>query len=183
MTRAELKELTVEERKERTRLQKVKNYKKNKDARKEKVAENNKKFRKNNPEYHKEYLNNNPEYRKYLQEYIKKYRIDNPDYFKEYYEEKTEYFKEYRQSPNTKKIHTIGTWKYMGLQETKEELDIIYDLYLNQELCYSCNVKLTRDGINCNTQACMDHDHNTNRFRQICCRKCNTHDYWLKYWC
>ena len=117
----------------------------------------------------------NEEHREERNEYNRQYREENKEKEKERY-------RQYKQTPAGKKVNTISKWKTRGLEETKEELDIIYELYLTQELCYSCDVKLTRDGI-CSTQACMDHDHNTNRFRQICCRECNTSDSWMKYFC
>ena len=135
--------------------------------------------------------------RKRLQNCIngKKYRENHPEYNKEkqkkYYEEhkeevvekQKEYSKKYYQTPIGKKNKTLSSWKSMGLQETKEELDIIYDMWLHQELCYSCDVKLTRNGDNSQDQACMDHDHTTHKFRQICCRSCNCQDNWMTYWC
>ena len=107
-----------------------------------------------------------------ISEANKKYRENHPEYSKEYY-----------QSPTGKKCYTLSSWKFMGLQETKEDLEWIYELYLTQELCYSCDCILTRNGDNSQDQACMDHDHITNKFRQICCRSCNSNDSWMKYWC
>jgi len=117
----------------------------------------------------KQYRENNPEYTKTQ----KKFRENNP-----------EYQKKYNQSPTGKKSNTLSQWVTVrGLQESKEDLEWIYDLFLHQELCYSCDVKLTRDGVNCPTQACLDHSHITHRFRQICCRACNSNDHWMTYWC
>ena len=139
MTRSELNELTVEDMKERRRLQKVK--------------------------------------------YNKKFREKNPENDKKYYEEHKEEIKEYRQTPNGKKSTILSQWKLRGLHETTQELDRIYDLFLNQELCNACDVKLTRNGDRCSTDVTMDHDHDTNRFRHIICRSCNCQDNWKKYFC
>ena len=128
MTRAELNELTVEDMKERRRLQKVK---------------------------------------------------ENIKYYKNNRDRKIEY----NQSTNGKKSSALTRWKKHGLHETQEELDRIYELYLNQELCNACDVKLTRNGDNDPTQAVLDHDHDTNRFRHIICRSCNCNDNWKKYFC
>ena len=158
MSRTEVKELSDEDKKERIRLRakeyNIKYYQENKD----KFSEYSRKYRENNIET--------------LLEKSKKY-----------YQNNKEYFKEYNQTPIGKKVHTLAYWKHSGLEETKEELNIIYELYLTQECCYSCDIKLTRGGDRCSTQACMDHDHITHRFRQICCRSCNNKDSWMKYWC
>jgi hypothetical protein len=121
----------------------------------------------------KKYREENPEK---LKEANKKYREENPEKVKEYYEK-------YQQSPNGKKVNTLGNWTNRGLEESKEDLDRIYELYLTQELCNACDIQLTRNGDNSSTQACMDHDHITNRFRHIICKSCNTQDKWMQYFC
>ena len=124
--------------------------------------------------------------KKYQEEHKEEKKIYDRKYAKKYYhehkEERTEYDRLYKQSPAGTKVRMLSKWKNRGLVETVEELDIIYELYIQQEFCYSCDVKLTRDGV-CPTQACLDHDHTTHKFRQICCRACNTNDSWMKYWC
>jgi hypothetical protein len=192
MSRAEVRELSDDEKKERKRLQNCINGKKYYEANQEKVKEKSKeyskKYRENNPEYNKKYREKYPEKqkerdRKYydankekIAENDKKYRENNKEKVKERE-------RKYKQTPNGKKVQTLSKWKQRGLQESDEELDIIYDLYLHQELCYSCDCILTRDGIQCATDPCMDHDHTTHKFRQICCRSCNTQDSWMQYWC
>ena len=157
MTRVEFNELSDVDKKERKRLKQI-------------IAT--KKYIDNNPEYNKKYYQENKEK---IADINKEYRDNNPDKVKEIN-------KKYRETPNGKKIYMLAKWKNRGIDETDEELDIIYELYLHQEFCYSCDVKLTRDVV-CSTQACLDHDHITNRFRQIACRSCNTNDSWMKYWC
>ena len=73
--------------------------------------------------------------------------------------------------PNVKKRKKIADWKFAGLiWETQDEIDLIYDQYLKSELC---------ENINCGKEyknskdKCMDHDHDTNKFRNILCRSCN----------
>ena len=179
MTRAEVRDLSDLDKKERKRLQNIKA---------------NKKYRENHPEKSKEYIDNNKDKlkeknrkqyeqnREKYKERSRQYRKQNPEKSKEYYKNNKEELSKYYQTPIGKKVNTLSKWKTRDLKETEEELDIIYELYLTQELCYSCDVKLTRDGV-CSTQACMDHDHNTHKFRQICCRSCNNKDRWMQYWC
>ena len=158
MSRAEAKQLSPEQKKLRRRYQKRK-YNEND---KEKAKIRNKKYRETRKEQHKEYN--------------KQYRETNKDKLAEKY-------KEYNKTPNGKKRHTLCKWKNYGLQETKEELDRIYNLWLSQELCNACDVLLTRNGSRCSTQACMDHCHTTHRFRHIICISCNSMDNWKKYFC
>ena len=138
---------------------------------KQRHREASKKYRENNKEKeqfrHKKYREKNKEKKK---ETNKKYREDNKEYFKEYY-----------QSDNGKKSNTISSWKSMGLIETNEFLEEIYELYLNQEECNACGIELTRTGNRSNTDATMDHCHKTSKFRHIICGYCNRTDNWKKY--
>ena len=177
MTRSEFNELSEEDKKERKRLQSI---------------NRNKKWREENPEYHKEYHKNCREENKdQIAKQKKEYRENNKEqiakqkkeYMKKNKDKISNRHKEYTQTPNGKKSTKLSNWKNRGLQETKEELDRIYDLYLNQELCNACDVKLTRNGDNDPTQAVLDHDHDTHKFRHIICRACNCNDSWKKYFC
>ena len=124
--------------------------------------------------------NNN---KKYYQENREEMLETNRKYKETNKEKQKEYSKKYKQTPIGKKLHTLADWKYRNLQETQEELDRIHELYLHQELCNACDIKLTRNGDNHPTQACMDHDHITHRFRHVICRSCNNNDKWKKYFC
>ena len=162
MSRTEYNELSDVDKKERKRLLRIINYNKHCNKNKEKEKERTRKYRQENKEK--------------IQEQKKTYYQNNKEKI-----QKQKY--EYNQTPNGKKVNTLSTWKKNGLQETKEELDIIYDMWLHQELCYSCDIKLSRNGDCCSTQACMDHDHDTHRFRHIICCSCNSADRWMKYFC
>ena len=191
MSRAEFNLLTEQQRKERFRIQQKKYRDANKDKRK-KYREANKdkakEYREVNKAKDKEYQK---EYREVNKDKAKEYRENNKETLskkaKEYREvnkEKiTKQIKEYNQTPKGKQVNTLISWKAVGLQESPEDLDRIYDLWKNQELCNACDCVLTRDGIRCSTQACMDHDHDTNRFRHIICRSCNIKDSWKTHFC
>ena len=177
MSRAELNLLSEDEKRERKMAQIRINSRKYREGNPEKYKENGRKFREENPEKVKEinrkssnkYRENNPEK---VKEKSKKFRENNP-----------EYFKEYSQTPAGQKAITLSSWKNnLGLEEPREEMERIYELRETQELCSSCGCKLTRTGNKCSTDASMDHCHITNRFRQICCKKCNDYDNWKKFW-
>jgi hypothetical protein len=172
MTRAEVKELSEDEKRERTLAKKRISTKKYREQNSEKEKERNKKRYAKYPEKFKE---NTRKWRETNKEKVKGYK-------KKYREENPEKEKEYNQSPAGKKSNTLSNWKSRGLDETEEEMERLYELWLTQELCSSCECILTRTGNNCSTDACLDHSHVTNRFRQICCRACNHYDNWKKYW-
>ena len=60
-------------------------------------------------------------------------------------------------------------WKHSGIKGDYEE---IFQLYINQEKCYDCNVTLT-DGKGRTCKA-TDHHHPSGHFRHIICQACNT---------
>ena len=52
-----------------------------------------------------------------------------------------------------------------------ESWDRLYQLWTDAEVCSICNIQLKTG--NCADGRCLDHDHKTGYFRQICCRACN----------
>ena len=138
--------------------------------------------RRNNPEYREKMRNrrrDNPEVSEREREYKKTFR-NKPGQR----ERENEYHKIYRQTPTGKKNSTKQDWKRNGMIFTAEEFERIYNLYLTQELCNACDVKLTRGGMYMtNTKACCDHDHENGLFRHIICNSCNVNDNWKKHFC
>ena len=162
MSRAEYWILSEDERKERLLAQNRIGNSKYREDNRDKEKARHKKFKEENPEKRKEYD------RKYIEKNPEKVKESN---------------RLWQQSPAGKKSTTLSAWKTSyGLQETPEEMERIYILSETQELCSSCGVKLTRTGKHISTDAYLDHSHETNRFRQICCKKCNDSDNWKKFW-
>ena len=185
MTRAEVRELSDVDKKERSRLKKNIIGRKYREENLEQVKETQRKHREANPEYNRKYYQENTEK---MRENSRKYKEVNPEYNRKYYQENTEKMREnsrkYYQSPTGKKNNTISSWvNDLGLKESPEDLDRIYELRENQELCNACDCVLTRTGKRISTDASMDHDHDTYRFRHIICRGCNNKDSWKKYFC
>jgi len=66
------------------------------------------------------------------------------------------------------KKNTINRWKTSGLIETDETILEIYEGYIRASHCELCGnpFKSSKD-------RCMDHCHETGKFRNIVCNKCN----------
>ena len=119
--------------------------------------------------------------KEYMKEYNKKYYEKKNEYYKEhnkqYYENNKEqivkYHKEYYESCVGKKSNIISKWRHRGLIETDQyTFDELYEAYLYHTNCEECGVELTT-GKRCSTSKCLDHDHETGKFRNILCHTCN----------
>ena len=126
--------------------------------------------------YQKEYRKKNKEKNKEaIAKREKEYREKNKEAIakkhKEYYEENKEKIAEYRQTLACKKTKRISKWKFKGL--ICEDIDALYEKFLNTKKCENCEVELTVDRYNTTTTRAMDHDHTTGLFRNVLCHPCN----------
>ena len=67
-----------------------------------------------------------------------------------------------------KKQNRINQWIFRGLNESREYIEQIYEEYLSSEECQLCGeVYSIKNNKN------MDHCHETGKFRNIVCKRCN----------
>tara|TARA_R110000823_G_C15484856_1_gene451214 strand:+ start:85 stop:492 length:408 start_codon:yes stop_codon:yes gene_type:complete len=127
-----------------------------------------KEWRENNKghikEYDKEYYQNNKEYKK-------EQRIE---YYQNNKGREKKYSKEYSQTEQGIKSRRIADWRRLGMS-LDYDYDIIYDIYINCNVCDFCNVELV-EGIYGSNKKCLDHNHTTGEIRGILCNTCNIHD-------
>ena len=90
---------------------------------------------------------------------------------KDYHKNK---YLENKNNPVYIKRWLINNWKTQGLKTN--DIELIYDKFINTTHCELCNIELTRDKKTTNTTKCMDHNHQTGVFRHILCHKCNSHN-------
>jgi hypothetical protein len=104
------------------------------------------------------------EYRQNNKEKIQEYRENNKEYYKEHR-------KEYIKTEQGKKSYTISNWKSYGV--IHENFDELYELYISTNKCNVCKKVFDE-----NNKKCLDHDHDTGKFRYVLCWSCNTCDFW-----
>ena len=75
------------------------------------------------------------------------------------------YTRKYNQSAKGRKSQKINYWRRQGLIG---DYDFIYDKWLNTTHCELCNCDFNTN------KKCMEHCHDTGRFRNIVCASCNS---------
>ena len=66
------------------------------------------------------------------------------------------------------KTTTKSRWKKYGLICSEEDFEAIYEIYITSSKCEICKKKYKA-----RIDRCMEHDHETGEFRNICCQRCN----------
>jgi len=106
------------------------------------------------------------------------WRDANPDYMREWKNKqedwkalKSVYNRKYYNSSSGHRVAIIAGWKKSGL--IHNNYNALYNIYINTTECMVCNApfKSRRDRH-------MDHDHQTNLYRQVLCHHCNCMDQW-----
>ena len=97
-------------------------------------------------------------------EHNRKYRENNK-------EKILENKRKYNQTDAGKKSRRISEWKRMGVE--CDDWDVLYEYFINCKNCEECNIELTVDKRTTPTTRCLDHDHETNQFRNVVCNRCN----------
>lgn len=70
-------------------------------------------------------------------------------------------------------------WRGRGLNHTNEEIKEILVLFHECKNCQKCGKILSYENGK-SSQKCMDHDHDTGKFRAVLCRGCNIHHHRTK---
>jgi len=116
--------------------------------------------------------------KEYCKEKNKKYQLENKETLKEkrkqkYDENKEKILEHAKTDTNTIRRSRINNWKRIGVTfDNFNNFNELYDKYINTKKCELCNIDLV-EGNKTNQKKCLDHDHQTGKFRNIICNKCN----------
>ena len=91
------------------------------------------------------------------------------------------YSRNYATLPIEKKRITIKNWLRRGLKI--DDVDALYDQYLQVSNCDHCGVLFGERGNGSGTFKTMDHCHLTGKFRNYLCNYCNTNVFRVCYRC
>ena len=113
--------------------------------------------------------------------YLKKYNQENKERIsiqkKIYYQENKKRIaerdkKHYEANPEkVREATTKSKWKHRGL--ICEDIDSLYCHYMTAKNCDECGVEFGKIGDGSGTWKCMDHSHETGKFRNFLCNSCN----------
>ncbi len=117
-----------------------------------------------------------PEKKKiYNQRYYEKTREKQLIYNRTYYEINRNKILQ-NQKTKGKKNYNFMNWIKLGIKEDRETMEYIYDvLYLPCKRCWVCGHDFSK------YRKCLDHCHESGKFRQVLCHYCNTCDMWKKH--
>ena len=139
---------TEEEKKQRRKISDAKSYQKNKEKRQKTRAAHYQKNKEKLDKINKEWIINNKERRN---EIVKKNKIRHPH------------------------IVFKCKWKYRGVVwENDDEFMQIWNKYESSTHCQNCNVEFKKEPTKM-LRKCLDHCHQTGKFRNIVCGHCNIH--------
>jgi len=115
---------------------------------------------------------NKEKIKKQSQEYYQKNKEKINKNNKEWWAKNKDKTKEYEKTPARKKTNRIKRWKFRGI--ICDDFDALYQRYITTTNCDLCNRELTEDRYITSTTRCLDHDHETGKFRNVVCSSCNT---------
>jgi hypothetical protein len=96
-------------------------------------------------------------------------------YMRAWREKNKEHISQYDKKRNEtsvgKKSNTISKWKQRGI--IHDDYSGLYEKYIATTHCQVCQTEF-KDSFD----RCLDHDHDSGKFRQFLCRDCNNQDRW-----